>query len=294
MLNQNHTLPISIGTLNRSRACWSLISNRNLLIFVHGFGGSPTGTWRSFLQILLRDEQFAGFDIVFYGYESMQASALASATVLFDFVDPFLRRPAYLVNQSVEIKRKTNFRYQKIYVICHSLGAPISRQMLLKAWKAATPWISAVKLICFAPATTGARIEQLARSAGNQGILPLTLLFSYLGYRWPVMDDLKIGSDFLKNLTLETEMAAASDGNPVFQSLATFFGELENVIDLKQEFLWDTPYTVIPAQDHFSICKPRKPQDAAYGYLKQLVVGQTPDNRSRRPRAIDQAPHYAP
>jgi pimeloyl-ACP methyl ester carboxylesterase len=218
---------------------------------------------------------------------------LTSTTILFDFLDPFLQKPAYLINQSIEIKRKFNFRYQKIFLISHSLGAPIARRMLLKAWRNNTPWISSVKLIFFAPATTGARVAQLARSAGSQGIWALTLLFSYLTYRWPVMDDLKVGSDFLKNLSSETEIAAASNRSSVFQALGTFFGELDNIIDLRQEFLWDTPYTIIPEQDHFSICKPRKPQDAAYGYLKQLVVRSTPDKRTRRPRTIDQTPNYA-
>jgi pimeloyl-ACP methyl ester carboxylesterase len=266
MARQNHTLPVSVGQAGKSLASWSLHPSGKILLFIHGFGGRATKTWRSFPTLLVEDFALSGCDIVFYAYDSRRTAALASATMLFDFINPFLSNPAYLVNQAVDLKRSLDFIHSEIYIIAHSLGAPIARRMLLRAWKNKSPWLPKVKIVFYAPATAGARVKQLER------ILPLTLFFPYFSFHWPVVDDLRTGSTFLEKLSSETRRAISSDGGTVFRSFGTFFGEHENVIELKQEWPWDSPYTIIPAKDHFSVCKPRKPQDAAYGHLKRLVI----------------------
>ncbi|HWX76968.1 MAG TPA: hypothetical protein VNY32_05805 [Candidatus Acidoferrales bacterium] len=272
MALQNHTLPVSVGRTGESRAWWSLDPSGKLLMFIHGFGGCATKTWRFFPKLLVTDHAFSGCDLLFYAYDSRRASAFASVEVLFEFLDPFLSNPAYLINHDVDLKRSWDFRHSSIYIITHSLGAPIARKMLLKARENRSTWLSKVKIVSYAPATAGARAEESLRSAGRQGIPLLTLLYSWFIYNWPVVDDLRCGSAFLTKLHSETDLAILSDGGTVFQSSGTFFGEHENVVDLKQELPWDSPYTIIPDKDHFSICKPRRPQDAVYLHLKRLVT----------------------
>jgi pimeloyl-ACP methyl ester carboxylesterase len=274
MIHQNHTLPVSVGRTGESRAWWSLDPNGKILLFIHGFGGCATKTWRFFPKLLVTDHAFSGCDLLFYGYDSRRVAALASATVLFDFLDPFLTNPSYLINHEVDLQRSWDFRHSEIYVVAHSLGAPIARKMLLRARERKSVWLPKVKMVFYAPATAGARAEQSARSAGSQGIFILTALYSWFSYNWPATDDLRRGSTFLTNLHSETDQVILSDVGAVFRSFGTFFGEHENVVDLKQELPWDSPYTIIPDKDHFSVCKPRKPQDAAYLNLKRLLAKQ--------------------
>jgi hypothetical protein len=102
--------------IGKSEACWALHENGKLLLFVHGFGGSATGTWRSFRELLLEDPVFSGYDMVFYGYESRRARASASAELFFDFVDRFLRTPSAFANHSLEVSRDHDFKYSEIFL----------------------------------------------------------------------------------------------------------------------------------------------------------------------------------
>jgi pimeloyl-ACP methyl ester carboxylesterase len=287
---RNHTVQARMLTpvAAKSEACWALHENGKLLLFVHGFGGSATGTWRSFRELLLEDPVFSGYDMVFYGYESRRARASVSAELLFDFVNRFLRAPSSFANHSLEVSRDDDFKYSEIFLISHSLGGPVTRAMLVDAWKNKVPWLRNVRMIFYAPATAGARVEKLARSAGTQGILSLTLFWFWAVYRWPVMDDLRKDSKFLANLLSETRRGLRSRNGGVFQSRGTIFGERENIVE-KAELDCDKPYIKPPFRDkdHFTVCKPNSFEDAAYVRLKQLVTkggnGSEARERKRRP-----------
>lgn len=136
--------------------------------------------------------------------------------------------------------------------------------MLLTALSRKSTWLPKVKLIFFAPATAGARAEEI-----------LSLVFGWFfhiyRYNCPVIDDLRSGSTFLKILYSETDKAVSSDGGEVFRASGTFFGEHEKVVELNRELPWDSPYTIIRSANHNSICKPRSPQDATYVHLRRLA-----------------------
>lgn len=66
MAYQNHTVEIPVGRNKQSRAYWSLDSTGKILLFIHGFGGKATKTWRSFPGLLLNDNVFSGYDLFFY------------------------------------------------------------------------------------------------------------------------------------------------------------------------------------------------------------------------------------
>jgi hypothetical protein len=203
--------------------------------------------------------------------------ALNSAKILFDYLDGFLQGPAHYINHSVDPKRSWGFRYSEIHIIAHSLGAPVARRMLLTALACKSEWLPKVKLIFFAPATAGARAEEILR-----------LLFGFwyhlVRYHCPVADDLRTGSPFLKALYSETDKAVSSDGGKVFQARGTFVAEHERVVNVNPEFPWDKPYIAILSADHTSVCKPRRSQDAAYGHLKRLLRsrGSGTTGRSKR------------
>jgi len=170
---------------------------RRLLLFVHGFGGENTATWLNFPTLMLDDSDYALDDLVFYGYESRRQSANASAGLLYKRCNELLARPDRY-QTALGDQRRHDFCYERVIIIAHSLGAPVVRTMLLRAQKDGAEWLDKVALVFFAPATAGARAEAIGRLVGNwrpSGILALARI--YLLYRWPVVDDLRVGSRFL-------------------------------------------------------------------------------------------------
>src|SRR5262245_60106579 len=127
----NHIGPVSIGTPDsKTKAWWSASPSRDLMLFIHGFGGGATATWRSFPQLLLGDPQFREHDFVFAQYHSQRATASASAALLYNFVDSLFSAPSIRANDYVPIKRRLDLVYERIFLIAHSLGAPVARRAL--------------------------------------------------------------------------------------------------------------------------------------------------------------------
>jgi len=146
---------------------------------------------------MLDDSDYALDDLVFYGYESRRQSANASAGLLYKRCNELLARPDRY-QTALGDQRRHDFCYERVIIIAHSLGAPVVRTMLLRAQKDGAEWLDKVALVFFAPATAGARAEAIGRLVGNwrpSGILALARI--YLLYRWPVVDDLRVGSRFL-------------------------------------------------------------------------------------------------
>ncbi len=77
------------------RVSYALLSSAmdvdTAVVFVHGFGGSPTGTWADFHSLV---DKFPGdypwwssSDLFFFGYESIHAQIRRNAPNLGDFVE---------------------------------------------------------------------------------------------------------------------------------------------------------------------------------------------------------------
>lgn len=268
-MNQRHSIGTACG-LNRScRAHWSLNPRGKLLFFVHGFGGGATRTWRHFPRLLLEDARWSGWDFFFYEYDSRRVRAGISAQALGDQVKTVIEQPGY-ANAWLAQPRPRNFQYDEIWFVTHSLGAVVTRQMLVEAAKQQTPWLNASHLICFAPATTGARVERMMWLMGATGGL-LGLIHAILRLRWTVLDDLAVGSAFLKNLLAETIRACGGATREPFESRLTLFGLYENVVEYPPSFLFDGIPRLVQGAGHMGICKPRYLHDTAYFELLSEV-----------------------
>src|SRR5262249_32167601 len=121
---------------DRAQACWALAPTERLVVFVHGFGGDALGTWRQFSDLWPRGK--AGYDLVFYGYDSLRRQALYSGDELREVLEAFLPAPAAMINPTIEHLAHVHagilrlaFSYRRIVFVAHSLGAVVVRQALV-------------------------------------------------------------------------------------------------------------------------------------------------------------------
>jgi hypothetical protein len=222
---------------------------------------------------MLDDGMFCNDDLLFFGYESRRQSAVASASVLFQYCDDFLSHPERYPTAN-DFSRSPSFQYEQIVFIAHSLGAPVLRQMVLKAIDEGRPWVHKTSLVFFAPATQGARAEAAIQSLTAwrpAGIAALANI--YYRFKWPVVADLKVGSPFLKNL-YEGTFRRLSEGYLFLNSRQTYFAAEENIIEVGQpELAFDKPSYYFVGRDHNSVCKPRNVTDPVYDRFTRLIDG---------------------
>jgi hypothetical protein len=263
---QRHTLPAVCGVDRSCHAYWSLRPTRRLLFFVHGFGGHATSTWRELPRLILNDNRWSGWDLFFYGYDSRRIRAGVSAELLGEQVKNLTGQPGF-ADAWLPTSRPNDFRYEEIWFVTHSLGSPLVRQMLVNAASRQAAWLQISHLICFAPASTGARIERMMWLLGTTSGGLMGFIHAIFRQRWVVLDDLKVGSKFLKNLLLATKQASGENAQEPFSSRLTLFGVYEDVVEYPPAFPYDNRIRLIHGADHCTVCKPRYPHHLAYSEL---------------------------
>lgn len=100
--------------------------NKNVLLFLHGFTGSPTETFKYIPELLIKDKNFDGFDIFSIGYSS---SVLPDITAGIWTKKPDIKCLAEYFNTLLE----THFsRYKSIAIVAHSMGGLIAQKAILE------------------------------------------------------------------------------------------------------------------------------------------------------------------
>jgi len=257
-------LPDGIG----SRASWSVHPKGKAIVFVHGFKGSALGTWLEFPRLLQQMKEFAGCDLIFYGYDGARMRATNSAYWLRVFLKEVVENPSKLANQTLWVPRPLNFSYDAVVICAHSLGAVVSRQALLDAHLSKEKWVSKTRLVLFAPAHLGASILPLVYE--SMGALPinfrlvptggimrllLVLLVFATKLRWRVLQDLEPRCLALKKL-LKDSLKAINDGNANFLIAPAVLHAANDDIVHPIRFAEDLPHEVIPGKSHTQACKP--------------------------------------
>jgi pimeloyl-ACP methyl ester carboxylesterase len=112
-------------------------------IFVHGFGGRPTSTWRNFQGLV--DQLHSDFpvwdetDLFFYTYNSHRAVQI-NAQDFSDFMDAIIQgdigkiAPAESPSLPTLIEKTIPWsprQYRQVYVLAHSEGAVVARRAIL-------------------------------------------------------------------------------------------------------------------------------------------------------------------
>ena len=270
---QSHHFPVDLKQTDgqswgrSSKAFFATQPVGSAILFVHGFGGKATDTWLEFPRLLPLESESAGWDLLFYGYDGKKARAALSAAGLLQFLDELLVMPSTcVVNPSLTPgipKRKKSFRYKRLIICAHSLGAIVSRLALLDAGNQTPPrpWLPRVRLLLFAPAHKGASIVPLISTALSSFVIgPMrgSIAVPTLKLWMPVLIDLDPQSDTLRELEARTVAALGKNYSKNGHLRATVIhGGRDKVVN-PNTFVGDySPPIVYPAQSHTGVCKPK-------------------------------------
>src|SRR5260370_23024341 len=163
MPTQTHYFPRSLEYGRGTMAHWTCKPADRLVVCVHGFGGSASGTWPDFPALLPQAAALTTRDLIFYGYDGRFTQENSSAISFYDFLEQFLANPVAVVNrtQPPTAPDRVNFVYSRVMIVAHSLGAIVTRRALLHAHQvqlrgSVITWLSTVRMFFFAPAHAGA------------------------------------------------------------------------------------------------------------------------------------------
>jgi pimeloyl-ACP methyl ester carboxylesterase len=249
----SHTPPITLNTVNKTIARYSLAPPKNLIVFVHGFAGTSTGTWDDFLiRINNRGQKYDYSDVIFYGYPSLSSQAANHAV---DFKE-FLLKEAICPWKRNDLNKRNisdDFKYKKIVLVAHSLGAVVVRKalFLLKKDGSNSMLLRDIKMVLFAPAHYGTlltdqyftKLPELLGIVATLGILHV-----------PVFKNLQTNSSIILNLVAETQKYIESKDGDFTKADRVIWAAQERVV--VNEFFCDDPEPIVEKEtDHTSVCK---------------------------------------
>lgn len=229
--------------------CPALLSKdpETLLIFVHGFGGSPEKTWRDVVPSIACDARFAQCDVVLYRYDSIGASISKSAEGLIDFISE--------IYPSAEFEDPVSPRtYEKLILVAHSLGGVmVGRAIVIEERRVDScriPSDAVLRLV--SPALGGVRLAGWKGAARE--ILGLRELVTLALSRSPSYKELLPESALLRDLSAHTERHAESKpGESRFRATIAW-ADLEEVV-VEREYFMDTLAQRPPNTRHASIAR---------------------------------------
>jgi pimeloyl-ACP methyl ester carboxylesterase len=251
---QTHHLPVQIPFGEGSEALWSLTPTGNAILFVHGFGGSATTTWIQFPTLLQQVAACRGYDFLFFGYDGLTIRARPSADLLVRFLDALFDDPVDVVKQSLPSANRTKkFKYKKILVVGHSLGAVVSRLAVVDAHRKKRRWVPKIELMFFAPAHGGASILPLASLM--MGALRLAPIEALARFKYQVLHDLERKSQTLTQLEAQTSTAIKRGARNLIARRIVYAGN-DKIVD-PVDFCDDPAAEFIHRVTHTGVCKPR-------------------------------------
>jgi hypothetical protein len=259
MRSQTHYLERKIPYDDvRLRSFLSTVPNQELITFVHGYGGDPISTWADFDRLSRDQPRLQGYDLLFYDYDGLRSELRASVNLFYNFLAWLFASPIVEINNSLpkSCERPMSFRYNKVILVCHSLGAVVARLALLRATQERKNWVSKIKLVLFAPAHKGARVVELA--------LEVTTHFNFLSlftggvrFKSPLIDQLKKDSKELTELETGTKSELSGSKNQHLVACKVCIAELEHIV-FNDKFCEDPEGDPIRHSTHRTVCKPRR------------------------------------
>jgi pimeloyl-ACP methyl ester carboxylesterase len=256
-MNSTHHLPVPLPDHGKQTAIFcSVGESRNLVVFVHGFGGKSQKTWSAFESLLL--PQGLNADIIFYGYHGFLEHIQPNAGLLDETIDEIASRPTrFLATHAPHVVRGPGWRgYDRIVLVAHSMGAIVSRRALLVALKAKRKWVEQVRLVLFAPAHTGVD-DVIGLLLGIRDPFGIGAIASGgIKIVSPALRDLLKASTFEK-LAAETraERQRNKRRSRCLVAARVVFGSAETVVSM-EPFGEDPEPVSLRGKGHFSVCKP--------------------------------------
>lgn len=256
-----HLPPVVITKEKKSIAYFLRKSPENLIVFVHGFGGSADETWEGFPTLLVN---FPNSDVIFYGYDSLRTQATNSAVRFYNFLDEAV---SFGLKTPIKRELKNGHQYKKIVLVAHSLGSIIVRRALLNANGEKKKWVNRCKMALFAPAHKGARILKLVFDA-----LPSLgqIVAGAVLIKFRVLDDLKVNSLVIEDLVKDTEALLNENKGQFTIAHKVVWAGNEDIV-YNSTFCKDPVATEEPRANHKSVCKPNEKYWTPLRYVTETL-----------------------
>jgi pimeloyl-ACP methyl ester carboxylesterase len=236
---------------------------KSCVLFVHGFNGDALDTWRGFDTLALQREELKETDLVFFGYDGLRSNALASSSFLFELIDDLMSGGSVLRRVKASAPK-----YDRCVIAAHSLGAVVTRWVLLRAYQQKCPWLDKVRYLLFAPAHCGGIVVDSVTE-----LLGATAITKFLGgvtkAKLPLLNELAPGSVILKALEEQTRAAVAA-GCEALRAKRVIIAEYEEVVS-NLPFAGDPFPTAIRNARHTTVCKPDDFQNVIE-YVVELIA----------------------
>lgn len=270
-LNHFPQLPMAwSGAANwfgKSRAVFSRSKAvADAILFVHGWGGSAGETWETFPQAIASLQEAASADVFFLDYPSTKSQVAFCAAQLRMLLRDLVRRPnETIVTRSLPGLSRADYRYRRIIVVAHSMGAVISRRALLDldsndGSSLTDAELAKFHLLLFAPAHCGSEIPLLIGSGFGLDFVPgAALVGAMLKFWFQSLRDLQEDSPALMKLAednRERRGQRTTRAASVEHLRAHVYHAHHDRVVSQNAFDADYPFNPVMQQSHRSICKP--------------------------------------
>jgi triacylglycerol esterase/lipase EstA (alpha/beta hydrolase family) len=248
----NHFAVTSLGD-GRTQVIGSRFPAKCCIVFVHGFNGKALDTWKGFDTLALQNAALEETDLIFFGYDGLRSNALASASFLFDLVDDALG-----AGRLLKPVKTVPPAYGKCVIAAHSLGAVVTRWVLLRAYHEKRLWLDKISYLLFAPAHCGGVVVDSVSELLDANVLT-KLLGNAAKASLPLLNELAPDSTILKTLQEQTR-AAIDAGCSALRAKRVVIAEYEQVVS-NLPFPGDRYPTAIRDASHTTVCKPEQYRD---------------------------------
>jgi hypothetical protein len=219
-----------------------LLSQKVLLLFVHGLGGDQT-TWGQFPELLTSDAALSkNIDIAFYGYPTRRIRL------------PWSKQSNRIQDLGRAVRTEFGARfhsYSKVIIIAHSLGGLIAQKYLIEELKEGLP-LKVAGLLLFAVPSAGAKIA----TWGDR-----------ISFRHFHLRQLRKHSETLESIN--GDWRALNCDTKV--NVVWVYGGQDSIVqqipnpNCKIEFIAD--------EDHQSIVKPKSDNSTSFLIVRNFVLG---------------------
>jgi pimeloyl-ACP methyl ester carboxylesterase len=266
---------------------------RRAVVFVHGYGGNPSGTWSQMPQCIENDKGWKNTDAYFIGYNSRGDEVMKIAEQIAAFILAICPVPPTDLFRVAALKsaakpfwlRSGTTKYSEIYLVGHSLGGVVVRAAIVDMLRnglarsgsndiskltEARSLACHAKLRLFAPAVGGARLAGLIGFFASLPILS-AIVKAYRGWS-PSFTELGPENQLLNTLRNQTE--GYTNQYPELAALrASIAWADDDDIVQGMSYMYDAT-TRIRNTNHTTVCKPSTRFRAPFTFVNNGFLTQ--------------------
>lgn len=228
-----------------------------MILFVHGLGGTPEGTWGNFASYIQSDAQLSGYEVEFFTYPT--GLLYVSLRRPFPRVQTLAQALATLIENRLADS-------PSIVLVAHSLGGLIARQYLVDEVMQEKP-LRVDKLLLYAVPNNGAGLAEVAH---------------HISRRHHQLRQLCRNSDFIIDLNNAWEKLGMGSRVGMRYVVA---GQDTVVSQASAQAMYGTHHRVdvLADRDHRTIVKPLSPDDLTFQVLKNFVLEARVEENAPKP-----------